>query len=146
MIEPMKDWIAILAEPLPAAAVIEFVTDPDAGGIALFSGTTRAEKSPSQQDLLALDYEAYMDMAVPQLQTLAQAARSQWTILKVAILHRIGRVPVGQPSVIIAVSTPHRAEAFAASRFIIDALKADIAIWKKEIWSDGSGTWVHPGA
>jgi molybdopterin synthase catalytic subunit len=60
-------------------------------------------------------------------------------------LHRLGRVAVGEPSVIIAVSTPHRADSFAACQFIIDSLKADIAIWKKEVWEDGGTTWVHPG-
>ena len=83
-------------------------------------------------------------MALNQLQSLAAAARQRWPILKLALLHRIGRVPVGEPSVIIAVSTPHRADAFEACRFLIDELKKDVAIWKKEVWSDGTGTWVHP--
>ena len=82
--------------------------------------------------------------AAASLQTLAGASRSQWPILKQVILHRIGRVALSEPSVLIAVASPHRHEAFAACRFIIDAIKADVAIWKKEIWSDGSGTWVQP--
>src|ERR1051325_10828297 len=138
------DWIDILPTPLPTSKAIDFVSDPNAGGIALFLGTTRSEKNPQGQDLRALDYEAYTEMAVPQLQTLAQAARSQWPIVKQVILHRTGRVELSQPSVLIAVASPHRHEAFAACRFIIDALKADVAVWKKEIWSDGSGTWVQP--
>src|SRR3954462_12284173 len=138
------DWIDILPTPLPTAQAIEFVSDARAGGIALFLGTTRAEKNAQGQELQSLDYEAYLEMAVPQLQTLAQASRSQWPIVKQVILHRTGRVELSQPSVLIAVASPHRHEAFAACRFLIDAIKADVAIWKKEIWSDGSGTWVQP--
>jgi len=138
------DWIDILPTPLPTAKAIDFVSDPQAGGIALFLGTTRSEKNAQAQGLTALDYQAYLEMAVPQLQTLAQASRSQWPIIKQVILHRIGRVELAQPSVLIAVASPYRHEAFAACQFIIDAIKADVAIWKKEIWSDGSGTWVQP--
>lgn len=138
------DWVEILATPLPTAKAIDFVSDVRAGGIALFLGTTRAEKNAQGQDLQSLDYQAYQEMALPQLHTLAQAARSQWPIVKQAILHRTGRVELSQPSVLIAVASPHRHEAFAACRFIIDAIKADVAIWKKEIWADGSGTWVQP--
>ena len=140
----MEDWIDILSTPLPTSKAIEFVSDPRAGGIALFLGTTRSEKNAQGHDLQSLDYEAYHEMAFPQLQTLAQAARSQWPIVKQVILHRIGRVALAEPSVLIAVASPHRHEAFSAARFIIDAIKADVAIWKKEIWSDGSGTWVQP--
>jgi molybdopterin synthase catalytic subunit len=138
------DWVDILSNPLPTAKAVDFVSDPRAGGIAIFLGTTRTEKNAQGHDLQALDYEAYLEMALPQLQTLAQASRSQWPIVKQVILHRTGRVELSQPSVLIAVASPHRHEAFAACRFIIDAIKADVAIWKKEIWSDGSGTWVQP--
>lgn len=138
------DWIEILASDLPTGKAIDFVSDPRAGGIALFLGTTRGEKNGQGQDLVSLEYEAYPEMAVPQLQTLAGAARSQWPIVKQVILHRTGRVGLAEPSVLIAVASPHRHEAFSAARFIIDAIKADVAIWKKEIWSDGSGTWVQP--
>ena len=138
------DWVDILPTPLPTAEAIDFVSDPRAGGIALFLGTTRIEKNAQARDLTALDYEAYLEMALPQLQTLGQASRSQWPIVKQVILHRTGRVELSQPSVLIAVASPHRHEAFAACRFLIDAIKADVAIWKKEIWSDGSGTWVQP--
>ena len=138
------DWIDILPTPLPTSQAIDFVSSPNAGGIAIFLGTTRFEKNAQGHELQALDYEAYLEMALPQLQTLADAARSQWPIIKQVILHRTGRVELAQPSVLIAVASPHRHEAFAACRFIIDAIKADVAIWKKEIWADGSGTWVQP--
>lgn len=138
----MNDWIAILSDPLPTPAVVEFVTDPRAGGINIFLGTTREETHPTGRELLALDYEAYTEMALPQLHDLARRARQHWPIVKLAILHRIGRVPLGHPSVIIAVSTVHRSESFAACRFLIDALKSEAAIWKKELWTDGSASWV----
>jgi molybdopterin synthase catalytic subunit len=141
-----EDWIEICAAPASIADVLAHVTDPSAGGIAFFLGTTRAERNPAGQALVALDYEAYTDMARRQLADLAAAARERWPVAKLALLHRIGRVPIGEASVVIAVSAPHRAEAFEACRWLIDLLKKDVAIWKKEVWADGSGTWVHPDA
>jgi molybdopterin synthase catalytic subunit len=110
----------------------------------VFLGTTRGENSAAGQRLLALDYEVYQDMAGPQLVDLARRARERWPILKLVLLHRTGRVDVGEPSVVIAVSTPHRAAAFEACHWLIDTLKAEASIWKKEIWSEGPGTWVDP--
>ncbi|HEY7118631.1 MAG TPA: molybdenum cofactor biosynthesis protein MoaE [Tepidisphaeraceae bacterium] len=142
----MTDWLEILATPLPVARAIEFVSATTAGGIAIFLGTTRDDANEKGQPLAALDYEAYADLASRQLTELAHDARQRWPILKLAVLHRTGRVALGEPSVLIAVSTPHRAEAFEACRWLIDTLKADLAVWKKEIWSDGTGTWVDPHA
>ena len=138
------DRIEISDAPLDAAAAIAFVSDPAGGGTAVFLGTTRAERNATGQDLVALDYEAYREMALAQMHKLAAAARTQWPIIRLALLHRVGRVGLAEPSVVIAVSTPHRGDAFAACRFLIDELKKDVAIWKKEAWSDGSGSWVHP--
>jgi molybdopterin synthase catalytic subunit len=140
----MIDWCEILATPLPTAAVVAFVQDAGAGGIAVFLGTTRGENSAAGQRLLALDYEVYQDMAGPQLVDLARRARERWPILKLVLLHRTGQVDVGDPSVVIAVSTPHRAAAFEACHWLIDTLKAAASIWKKETWSEGPGTWVDP--
>ena len=139
-----EDWLLLTPEALDAAAAIAFVTTPAAGGVATFLGTTRTETNPQNQPLLALDYEAYPEMARAQLADLAKRARERWPVQKLAIHHRTGRVPPGHPSVVIAVSTPHRAAAFDACRFLIDTLKAELAVWKKEVWSDGSATWVHP--
>jgi molybdopterin synthase catalytic subunit len=139
------EWIDLLPNALPTAEAVDFVHDEAAGGIDIFLGTTRAEANSGGTVLHALDYEAYGEMALQQLQALVRRARERWPILKLALLHRTGRVPLGQPSVLIAVSTPHRAESFEACRFLIDELKRDVAIWKKEVWSDGTGTWVHPG-
>lgn len=140
----MRDLVEIRAIPLQVDEAVRFVTDASAGGIDVFLGTTRAERSGEGRPLVALDYEAYEEMALKQLADLAHRARAQWPIVKLAVLHRVGRVAVGEPSVIIAVSTPHRADAFAACKWLIDALKVDVAIWKKEVWADGLSTWVHP--
>ena len=139
-----SDWIEIIAEPLDVARAVAFVADPAAGGVAVFLGTTRWEDSLEHGELLALDYETYAEMALRQLNALAGAAREKWPVVKLAILHRTGRVAVTEPSVIIAVSSPHRGESFDACRWIIDALKKDVAIWKKEVWADGGSSWVHP--
>src|SRR4051794_38530310 len=138
---PADDWIELHAEPIPIERVVSFVSSGLAGGIDVFLGTTRAETDPDGRRLMALDYEAYREMATSQLRDLAVRARQQWPITRLALLHRVGRLEVGQPSVIIAVATPHRAEAFAACRWLIDTLKAEAAIWKKEIWHDGAETW-----
>jgi len=140
----MNDYLAILPTPLPVADALAFVSSPAAGGIAVFLGATREQIGENGKSLLALHYEAYTDMAAKQLKTLAAEARGKWPILKLAILHRTGRVNLTEPSVLIAVSTPHRAEAFESCRWIMDTLKHSAAIWKQEIWSDGQATWVHP--
>src|SRR4051794_31986211 len=108
---PSQDWIAILNDPLPVADALASVADPSAGGVAVFLGTTRTEGSPGGKTLLALDYEAYHQMPLPQMHPLATAARSQWPVIRLPLLHRVGRVFPAEPSVLIAVSTPHRAEA-----------------------------------
>jgi len=135
------DWIELHAEPVAIEQVVSFVSSGLAGGIGVFLGTTRAEADPAGRRLVALDYEAYREMAASQLRDLAARARERWPITRLAVLHRVGRVEVGRPSVVIAVATPHRAEAFAACRWLIDTLKAEAAIWKKEIWDDGGETW-----
>ncbi len=139
-----EDWIMLTSEPLDSAAAVAFVTDGRAGGIDIFLGTTRTDASPDGRELVALDYEAYEQMAVQQLHDLARQGRQQWPIVKLVLLHRTGRVGVGEPSVLIAVSTPHRGDAFAACRWLIDTLKKDVAVWKKEVWADGTTAWVHP--
>ena len=137
----MTNWLALLSDPLPAADALAFVADPAAGGIAVFAGTTRAQTDANGRSLKALDYEAYGQMAERQLADLADEARRRWPIVRLVILHRIGRVRLAEPSDIVAVSTPHRAQAFEACRWIIDALKKTVPIWKKEFFSDGA-TWA----
>jgi len=140
----LSDWIEILDTPLNAADCISRASDVTAGGIDVFLGTTRAEKHPDGRELVALDYEAYDEMAIKQLHDLARQSRERWPIIKLVIVHRKGRVDVGHASVIIAVSCPHRVESFEACRYLIDQLKAVVPIWKKEVWSDESTSWVEP--
>ena len=139
----MRDVIHLTVDPISASAADE-VRHPAAGGVAVFLGCTRGERHADGRELVALDYQAYAEMALKQLRDLAAAARQKWPIIQLVMLHRTGRVALGEPSVLIAVSTPHRSEAFDACRWLIDALKKDVAVWKREIWTDGSGTWVHP--
>lgn len=140
----MPDWVEILSVSLPVMKAIEFVTDASAGGVDIFLGTTRNENSAAHAKLIGLDYEAYPEMAMERMKQMAEEAHQRWPIVRVAMLHRIGRVGIGEPSVLIAVSCPHRGEAFAACRWLIDQLKADVPIWKKEVWADGAESWVHP--
>jgi molybdopterin synthase catalytic subunit len=144
MIDMQNDWIEILATPLDAARAIAFVTAPEAGGIDVFLGTTRCEAATSGRALIALDYEAYEQMALEQMHELARRGREQFPVVKLALLHRTGRVELAKPSVVIAVSCPHRGQAFDACRFLIDELKKQVTIWKKEVWADGSTSWVDP--
>ncbi|HEX4793523.1 MAG TPA: molybdenum cofactor biosynthesis protein MoaE [Humisphaera sp.] len=140
------DWIDMSSEALDCAGALAFVSDQQAGGVAIFLGTSRAETNTAGRTLLALDYEAYPQMALEQMRELAVEARKKWPITKLAMLHRTGRVGLAEPSVIIAVSSPHRAEAFDACRWLIDELKKSVGIWKKEIWADGSATWKSESA
>jgi len=138
------DWVQLHSDPIDIGPVLEFVTDVGAGGICFFLGTTRTQTHADGRDLIRLDYDAYAEMALRQMRELAAEARQRWPIKRLAILHRTGPVGVGEPSVIIAVSTPHRADAFEACRWIIDTLKQQVTIWKKEVWSTGDATWVEP--
>jgi molybdopterin synthase catalytic subunit len=135
------DLIKLTDSPLDIAEALASVNLPEAGGIDIFIGTTRIERHPEHGQLVALDYSAYPEMALSEMHKLATAARRQWPICRIAILHRTGRCPLAESSVIIAVSTPHRADAFAACRFLIDQLKTTVPIWKKEVYAEGEA-WV----
>lgn len=139
----MSDRIAIVPEPIAVEDAIAFVSDGAAGGACVFLGTTRSEHDASGRTLMSLDYEAYPEMAQRQLQELARGARQRWPVIKLALVHRVGRVAVGEASVLVAVSTPHRAEAFECCRWLIDNLKAELAVWKKEVWEGGEATWAR---
>ena len=138
------DWVELRADAI-TPTMVDFVSDASAGGVCVFLGATRAEAGAGGRHLVALDYEAYAEMALGQMRDLARRARLRWPVVRLALLHRTGRVGLGEPSVLVAASTPHRAEAFECCRWLIDTLKAEVAVWKKEVCSDGSGTWVDPG-
>jgi molybdopterin synthase catalytic subunit len=142
----LPDRVELLPGPIDIAGSIAQASADAAGGIAVFLGVTRAEQSKDGRELVALDYEAYEAMAADQLRDLARQARERWPIERLVLLHRLGRVAVGEPSVLIAVAAAHRGEAFAACHWLIDILKADAAIWKKEVWNDGRHSWVEPAS
>jgi molybdopterin synthase catalytic subunit len=135
--------IQLTHEPIDSAAIVQRASDPAAGAIVLFLGTTR-ELTDGRQTV-ALDYEAYGEMAQRKLAELEAEARRRWAVIECIVVHRLGRVPPAEASVAIAVSTPHRSDAFAAGQWLIDSLKRDVPIWKREQWADGSCEWVHPG-
>ncbi|ADB17014.1 molybdopterin biosynthesis MoaE protein [Pirellula staleyi DSM 6068] len=136
--------IEITQSPIDSAQVLAAVQSTAAGAAVLFLGTTREFTHGKQTVRLA--YEAYEPMALAELKKLAEKASSQWQLTAVAIVHRVGEVGLGEASVAIAVSSPHRDAAFAAGKWIIDTLKQDVPIWKQEHWSDGTTEWQHPGA
>jgi molybdopterin synthase catalytic subunit len=129
-------------EPIDYAALTESVRRPGCGGVALFLGTVR--DLTGDQVTVALDYEAYGEMAEKMLAQVEAETRQRWPVGEVALVHRLGRLEVGEVSVAVAVSCPHRAEAFEACRYAIDRLKEVVPIWKKENRADGGAEWVHP--
>ena len=137
------DYISVTDQPIDYTAITERVRSHQCGAVVLFMGTVR-EMTAGRQTV-ALDYEAYPEMAQQTMQQLITEAHDQWDIHAVAIEHRVGHLELGEISVAIAVSSPHRKEAFEAGRFLIDRLKEIVPIWKKENWSDGTTEWEHPG-
>lgn len=135
--------IQLTHEPIDYQALTESVRSTQSGAVVLFLGTVR--EMTSGRRTVALDYEGYPQMAEAKLAELAAAARSRWPVDKLGIVHRLGHLELGDISVAVAVSCPHRDQAFEAGRFLIDELKVSVPIWKKENWSDGSTEWVHPG-
>ncbi len=136
-------WLAIADLALPIAAVYEWCLQPDCGAVVLFSGVVRDHALDEAGNLRAgvthLLYEAYDSQAVPAFAAIEAELRGRWPHTgRVAILHRIGVVSLMESSVVVAVSAPHRAEAFEAARFAIDAVKANAPIWKHETWADGA--------
>jgi molybdopterin synthase catalytic subunit len=131
--------IRITRNPIDPVPLIEAVRDPRAGAIALFLGTTRNHHEG--REVTRLDYEAYSGMAEKELEGIGQTIRERWEVSKIAIAHRVGRVEIGESSVGIAISSPHRKEAFAACQYAIDTLKKTVPIWKKEFYKGGE-IWV----
>ena len=130
-------------EPIDAARVLAQVSSNRAGAVVLFLGTTR--EFTDERQTQSLDYECYPEMARQKLAELEAAARQRWDLVECAIEHRLGHLEIGEASVAVAVSSPHRQAAFEAGKWLIDRLKEVVPIWKKENWSDGTSEWVHPG-
>ena len=134
------DLIQVTTEPLSERALVEAVSDPSAGGIALFSGVVRDQTG--ERRVKFLEYEAHAPMAEAKMREIATLVRQRWPdVRKIAMAHRIGRLEIGESSVLIAVSSPHRRQAFEACHFAIDTLKETVPVWKKEYFEDGE-VWV----
>jgi MoaE-MoaD fusion protein len=136
---PWVGPVSIGRKAVDVPALERAVADPAAGAIVTFTGTTRRDNAGRQ--VIRLEYEAYEPMALAEMRKLARQAGERWNIVRIAIQHRVGTVEIGETSVAIAVSAPHRAEAFEACRFAIDRLKEVVPIWKKEYFQGGE-IWV----
>lgn len=126
-------------EPIVLDELLAAVADPKAGAVVVFIGMTRDNNEG--RNVERLEYEAYAGMAERELDKIAQEARTRWPIAQLAVIHRTGVVPIGMASVVIAVSSAHRGDAFSAARFTIDRLKEVVPIWKKEFFAGGA-IWI----
>lgn len=135
--------VEITEAPLDHAALTNRVRHDNAGAVCSFLGTVR--EMTGERRTVALEYEAYPEMASRKLAELEAEARRRWPLIEVVLAHRVGRLDLGEVSVVVAVSSPHRADAFEACRWLIDTIKEVVPIWKRESWADGGEEWVHPG-
>jgi molybdopterin synthase catalytic subunit len=135
--------VALTNSPINPAAVIAETSSNDAGAVVLFLGTTR--EFTRGRRTASLDYECYPQMAQQKLAELEAEARRRWPVIGCSIVHRLGVLELGEASIAIAVSSPHRGDAFAAGQWLIDTIKEVVPIWKCENWADGTKEWVHPG-
>jgi molybdopterin synthase catalytic subunit len=139
------NWIGLTDEELPVGDAYEWAVQPECGAVVLFSGTIR-DHAEGRDGVAHLTYEAYEEQTVPRFQAICDELRVRWPDAgRVVLLHRTGRLEIGESSVIAVVSSPHRPVAFEAARFAIDALKETAPIWKHEVWADGAdwGTGAH---
>ncbi|MBU0704594.1 MAG: molybdenum cofactor biosynthesis protein MoaE [Chloroflexi bacterium] len=133
----------ITTEDISADALVSALSDPAIGAVVTFVGVVRGETAGRQTQYL--EYEAYPEMAEETLRQIGDEIRARWeTIREVAIVHRVGRLEVGETAVVIALSAAHRAEVFDALRYSIDRLKEIVPLWKKEVWADGE-EWRSEG-
>jgi molybdopterin synthase catalytic subunit len=135
-------WVGVADQPLPAASVDAWVRLPDCGAVVTFTGTVR-DHAEGRSGVTALSYEAYEEHAASRIGEVVAEARRRWpAIMRVAAVHRTGDLAVGDDAVIVAVASPHRAEAFAAAEYVIDTVKETVPIWKRETWADGQSWGV----
>jgi molybdopterin synthase catalytic subunit len=134
--------VEITAGPIDHAAVTERVRSSLAGAVCTFLGTVR--EITGDRRTAALKYEAYPEMALKKMAELEAEARRRWPVIELALVHRVGDLDLGEVSVVVAVSCPHRQASFEACHWLIDTLKQVVPIWKKEVWADGNEEWSHP--
>jgi molybdopterin synthase catalytic subunit len=135
--------IHLTHQPINPQSLLATVASPRAGAVVLFLGTTREVTGSRRTE--SLDYECYEEMARSKLCELAETALHRWPLTGCAVVHRVGHLEIGAASVAVAVSSPHRDDAFAAGKWLIDTIKQVVPIWKRENWADGTSQWVHPG-
>ena len=146
-----NSWLSLTRDPLPITAAYDWAVLPNCGAVVLFSGTVRDhavdDQGVSRDHVESLTYEAYEEQVVPRFEAIEVELRQRWPQTgRVILIHRTGTLALGESSVIAVVSAPHRAEAFEAARFAIDALKLSAPIWKHETWQDGADWGVAAGA
>jgi molybdopterin synthase catalytic subunit len=134
--------ISLTAKPIDPQELFAAVSDFAAGAVVLFAGTAR--EFTGDRRTAWLEYESYRELAERKLAELEAEARRRWPLVGCAIAHRLGRVDLGEVSVVVAVSSAHRREAFDAGQWLIDTLKEVVPIWKREHWADGAAAWIHP--
>ena len=139
-----RTLVRVADQPPSVDEALAAVADPAAGGTCVFIGTVR-DHSAAGPTVTDLTYEAWDELAVQRLTEIGAQLHERWAICRAALLHATGTLQVGQISVVVAVSAPHRAEAFEACRYAMDRVKQLAPIWKKENWADGRTDWVHPG-
>ena len=143
--EPQALVTAISESRLDIAGAIASVADEATGATAVFIGTVRAEAAVSEnadKPVVKLEYEAHEAMAEERLREIAASARDQWSLARVTAIHRTGSCDLGEPTVVVACSAPHRSAALEACHWIIDEIKKEVPIWKREVYADGSA-WVE---
>jgi len=131
--------MTLTRHPLEVDELLAEVQSPERGGTCVFLGTVR-----NDGDVTAIDYSAYERMAFEEIDRILDESRQRWTDARVMLQHRLGEIPAGQASIAIAAAAPHRDQAFAACRYVIEEVKKRLPIWKKEMRADGSSTWVDP--
>jgi molybdopterin synthase catalytic subunit len=135
---PGDDWLGLTDDPLPTEAATGWAATPRSGAVVCFLGVVR-DHADGRDGVTALTYEAYEEQATVRLREIADETRRRWpAVERLALVHRVGRLPLSEASVLVVVSTPHRAEAFEAARFAIDTLKETVPIWKQEHHAGGT--------
>ena len=137
-------YIELVEAPIDQESLREKVADPDVGAHGWFVGVTR--RTTGQRVTNTLSYEAHPPMAIRELEKLAGAAIEQFSLCRIVIVHRLGEVPVGEASVLVGCSSGHRPQTFQALAWVMDTLKREVPIWKRETYVDGTTEWVHPTA
>jgi molybdopterin synthase catalytic subunit len=130
---------SLTRDPISVESLMRVVQSPERGGTCVFLGTVR-----NDGDVTGIEYSAYDEMAGTEITRMLDEARERWPEARVALQHRLGLIPLGEASIAIAAAAPHRAEAFAACRYVIEEVKQRLPVWKKELHADGTATWVDP--